>query len=103
MISQKQRFLPELFLVGRFNERVVATVVGGYDGVRGWMHHLATHPAQRRMGVARRLVHELQDRLVALGCVKLNLQVREGNDEAIAFYEKLGFVAEPRISLGKKL
>lgn len=103
VIAQKQRFLPELFLVGRCDEVVVSTVVGGYDGVRGWMHHLATHPSHRRNGFARLLVEELQVRLRQLGCVKLNLQVRDGNHSVVAFYERLGFVVEPRSSLGKLL
>ena len=103
LIAQKQRFLPELFLVGRCGEVVVCTLVGGYDGVRGWMHHLATHPDHRRNGFARLLVEELQCRLRGLGCVKLNLQVRDGNDVVVAFYERLGFGVEPRVSLGKRL
>lgn len=103
MIDQKLRHLPQLFLVARTTERLVATTVGGYDGVRGWMHHVATHPAYRRRGIAQKLVVELEHRLRILGCVKLNLQVREGNNAVVAFYEKLGYRAEPRVSLGKRL
>lgn len=102
MIDQKRKHLPELFLVGRVDDVVVATVVGGYDGVRGWMHHVATSADQRGRGIARSLVAELEQRLRVLGCVKLNLQVREGNP-VVSFYEELGYTIEPRVSLGKKL
>lgn len=103
MLDQRGARDPELFLVARAENSVVATVVGGYDGVRGWMYHLATHPSFRKRGIARLLIGELETRLVRLGCVKLNLQVRQGNDAVTAFYEKLGYVSEPRVSLGKKL
>lgn len=103
MIDRRAGRDPDLFLVARVDESLVATVVGGYDGVRGWMYHLATHPGFRRRGIARKLIEELERRLRHLGCVKLNLQVREGNDAVAAFYEKLGYMAEPRLSLGKKL
>ncbi len=103
MIDQKLRFLPELFLVARLHDRTVGTVVGGYDGVRGWMHHLTTSVFHRRDGVARKLVEDLERRLLELGCVKLNLQVRKGNEEVIGFYELLGYAVEERESLGKRL
>lgn len=103
MLDQRGARDRELFLVARVEQSLVATVVGGYDGVRGWMYHVATHPNFRRLGIARLLIQELEMRLARLGCVKLNLQVRQGNDAVVAFYERLGYVTEPRVSLGKKL
>ena len=103
MIDRKRKNQPQLFLVARAGTNVVATVLGGYDGVRGWMHHLATRPEHRNAGVAAGLITELESRLKKLGCVKLNLQVREGNEAVVAFYEKLGYETEPRVSMGKKL
>lgn len=103
VLDQRGTRDPELFLVARVDGRLVATVVGGYDGVRGWMYHLATHPDFRKRGIARTLIGELETRLARLGCVKLNLQVRQGNYAVAEFYEKLGYVTEARVSLGKKL
>jgi ribosomal protein S18 acetylase RimI-like enzyme len=103
LIETKLNVLPELFLVARQADRLVGTVVGGFDGVRGWMYHVATDANFRRKRVATALVGELETRLRALGCKKLNLQVRAGNDAVTSFYESLGYSAEPRVSLGKRL
>ena len=91
----------ELFLVAVAGDRVVGTVVGGWDGFRGWMNHLAVHPRHRRQGVGRRLVAALEAALKALGCPKLNLQVRAGNEVVVGFYERLGYAVEERVSMGK--
>ncbi|HEX6141552.1 MAG TPA: GNAT family acetyltransferase [Geminicoccaceae bacterium] len=93
----------DLFLVALDGERVIGTVMAGYDGHRGWLYAVAVHPEARRTGVGRRLVEAAEDRLRGRGCIKLNLQVRAGNDAAAAFYEALGYEQEPRISLGKRL
>ena len=103
IIKQKLTVQPELFLVAVQNDNVSGTTLAGYDGVRGWLHHVATHPDHRRNGVAEQLIEHAADGLRKLGCVKLNLQVRSNNQQVVAFYEKLGFEVEERISLGKKL
>lgn len=102
-IAQKIAYQPEFFLVAIMDEVVVGTIVGGYDGVRGWMYHLATHPAVRRRKVATQLVRDLERRLKAVGCVKLNLQIRSENSQIAAFYASLGYEEEARLSLGKVL
>jgi ribosomal protein S18 acetylase RimI-like enzyme len=102
-IAQKIAYQPQFFLVAIVNQRVVGTIVGGYDGVRGWMYHLATHPDARRRKIATRLVRDLEQRLKAVGCVKLNLQIRSENSQLADFYASLGYAEEPRISLGKVL
>jgi ribosomal protein S18 acetylase RimI-like enzyme len=84
-------------------ERVIGTAMIGYDGHRGWLYAVAVDPDARRTGLGRRLVQAAEKRLRARGCVKVNLQVRAGNDAAVAFYQALGYAAEPRISLGKRL
>ena len=84
-------------------QAVVATVVGGYDGHRGWVYAVATAPEQRRRGYARALMNTLEAALGELDCTKLNLQVREDNSAVVAFYESLGYAVEPRISMGKVL
>ena len=103
MLAQKRRVQRELFLVGLVEERVVATVMGGYDGHRGWVYAVATDPAFRRRGYARSLLHAVERRLARLGCPKLNLQVRASNQAVVEFYEALGYSVEERISMGKEL
>jgi orotidine-5'-phosphate decarboxylase len=94
---------PELFLVGLLEGRVVATVVAGYDGHRGWLHRVAVDPDRQKQGLGRALVQAAERALASIGCPKLNLQVRGGNEAVVGFYERLGFAVEDRTSLGKRL
>ena len=103
VIGRKLRVQRELFLIGEFQGHIVGTVIAGFDGYRGWVYHLAVHPRCRRRGFGRELMREAEARLKALGCPKLNLQVRSSNAEVIAFYERLGYSIEDRASLGKIL
>lgn len=103
MIRRKAGVQPELFLVARDRDRVIGTVVAGFDGVRGWIHHLAVHPSARRRGVATRLVRTAEAGLAKLGCPKVNLQVRATNAAVIAFYRRLGYGVEERVSMGRRL
>jgi ribosomal protein S18 acetylase RimI-like enzyme len=103
VIDRKLGTQRDLFLVAVSHDRVVGTVLGGYDGFRGWVYHLAVHPDHRRAGFGRQLMHELETRLRALGCPKLNLQIRTQNGEVRAFYERLGYSVEDRVSMGKVL
>ncbi len=102
-IARKQTVQPELFLVGTVADAIVATAMVGYDGHRGWMNYLAVDSAHRLHGHARTLVGEAERALVALGCPKLNLQVRTSNAAATAFYRSIGYVQDDAVSLGKRL
>ena len=103
VIVRKRSVQPDLFLVGVLGESVVGTVLAGFDGVRGWVHHLAVDPALRRQGYAGRLMDRAEQELLDLGCPKLNLQVRRSNADVIAFYENRGHSIDDVISLGKPL
>ena len=103
MIEQKLRVQPELLLVARVDDALVGAIMAGYDGVRGWLYHLAVAPEHRGRGVATRLVREAESRLSALGCSKVNLQIRASNAAVKAFYEKLGYSVEERIGMGRVL
>ena len=94
---------PELFLVALDGPQVIGTVMAGYDGHRGWLHSVAVRRSHQRQGVGSALVREAERRLLDLGCPKLNLQVMPGNAPVAAFYERLGFGVEERISMGKVL
>ena len=103
MIENKLRVQPELLLVGELAGSIVGAVIAGFDGVRGWLYHLAVAPAHRRKGFATRLVREAETGLRGLGCSKVNLQVRTTNHEVVAFYRSLGYQVEERVSMGRRI
>jgi ribosomal protein S18 acetylase RimI-like enzyme len=103
VIDRKLGTQRELFLVAERRGRIVGTVLGGYDGFRGWVYHLAVDPEHRRDGIGRELMQEIERRLRTLGCPKINLQIRAHNSGVRAFYERLGFGTEAHISMGKEL
>lgn len=100
-IPQKQNFQPGFIFVADDAGRLVGTTMAGYDGHRGWLYGVAVHPDHQRQGIATALVNHAVAALKALGCDKVNLQVRAGNEAVVAFYESLGFETEPRVSMGK--
>jgi ribosomal protein S18 acetylase RimI-like enzyme len=102
-IARKLGEQPELFLVGTVDGRVMATVMAGFDGHRGWVNYLAVDPTLQRHDIGRALMDEAERLLIARGCPKLNLQVRAGNAGVIDFYRKLGYVEEHMVSMGKRL
>jgi ribosomal protein S18 acetylase RimI-like enzyme len=102
MIESKLKVQPELLLVGEVAGAMVGAVMAGYDGVRGWIYHLAVAPAWRRRGFATQLVRAAESGLRALACPKVNIQIRAGNSEVIAFYRRLGFEIEERVSMGRR-
>lgn len=103
VIAKKCEVNDGLFLVASLDDAVVGTVMAGYDGHRGWIYSLAVDPAHRRHGIGRALVQAAEAALAQRGCLKVNLQVVVGNDEAIPFYSALGYAIEPRISMGRLL
>ncbi|WP_159811431.1 GNAT family acetyltransferase [Pseudomonas sp. 18058] len=102
-IDKKLAVADELFFVALRDEEVIGTVMGGYDGHRGWLYSVAVHPAHRREGLGAKLVRHAEDALIARGCMKINLQIISANASVAAFYEALGYSIEPRISMGKKI
>jgi ribosomal protein S18 acetylase RimI-like enzyme len=91
LIRRKLAVQPHLFFVAHTNGRIVGTVLAGFDGVRGWVYHLAVHPGARRKGIASNLMKMAEEALRNLGCPKVNLQVRVENAAAVAFYRTLGY------------
>jgi ribosomal protein S18 acetylase RimI-like enzyme len=102
-ISDKVRFQGDLFFVALSGERIVGTVMAGYDGHRGWIYSLAVSPGERRKGVGSGLMAHAEEAMRGLGCGKVNLQILAENEAVAEFYRSLGFVIEPRISMGKVL
>ena len=102
-IRNKLAMQPEFFFVGLLEERLIATVMVGYDGHRGWMYSLAVAEDERGNGYARALVEHAERALAAIGCPKLNLQIMANKPETRAFYAKLGYQMDEVVSLGKRL
>ena len=94
---------PDCLLVALELGRLVGTLMVGYDGHRGWLYRCAVVPDCRGRGVARQLVIQGEQRLQALGCSKINLQIHTGNQAARQFWSALGYGEEARISMGKDL
>ena len=103
-IARKLSVSPELFLIGTDGQGLLmATVMVGYDGHRGWINYLAVHPSHQRQGHASQLMQQAEQLLTERGCPKLNLQVRAGNEVVIALYESLGYTDDKTVSMGKRL
>ena len=103
-IAKKLQRDPDLFLVAEDDGCLVGTVIGGFDGRRGMIYHLAVAPDYRRKGLANQLMDEVETRLRARGCRKAYLLVKQGNLIASAFYEKRGWGEMDKIHIyGKNL
>ncbi len=102
-IKKKIEFQPNLFFIGAVNDKVIASIMVGYEGHRGWINYMAVLPEYQSKGFGRQLVDKAMTELRKLGCLKVNLQVRENNKEVIEFYENLGFSNDRVVSLGKHL
>lgn len=102
-IDRKCAVQDGLFFVAVEAERVIGTIMAGYDGHRGWIYSLAVTPERRKRAIGTALLQQAEAALIKRGCAKINLQINPHNSGVAAFYQKLGYVVEQRISMGKKL
>lgn len=106
-IERKLQASPELFIIGYTSENdkpiIIATAMGGYEGHRGWVNYLAVHPEFQGKGYGLQMMADLEEKLVARGCPKINLQIRSNNKKVIAFYESIGYSIDEVVSMGKRL
>ena len=102
-IERKLKVNPELFLVGIIDDRIISTVMGGYEGHRGWVNYLAVDPDFQKQKYGKEMMRVIEDKFKELGCPKSNLQVRGDNTEVIEFYKSIGYYDEKVVSLGKRL
>ena len=103
VIDKKLAVTDGLFFVAIADDTVIGTAMAGYDGHRGWLYSVCVDPIQRGLGIGADLVRHAEAALVSLGCVKINLQIADGNEAVSGFYERLGFELEKRVSMGKKI
>ena len=102
-IERKLKVDRDLFLVGILSGKIIASVMGGYEGHRGWINYLAVDPAHQRNGYGRRMMQAVEKRIRAKGCPKINLQVRSSNDGVIKFYQSLGYTDDNVMGIGRRL
>ena len=115
-IAKKLRRDPDLFLVaedetsevlGDFgslgSRRIIGTVIGGYDGRRGLIYHLAVDRAYRQRGIGKMLMDELERRMIAKGCLKAYLLVKRGNEDVVDFYRHRGWETMEITIMGKTM
>jgi ribosomal protein S18 acetylase RimI-like enzyme len=102
-IERKRSVQRERFLVGTHDGAVMASIMVGYDGHRGWINYLAVAPAHRGRGHARALMREAERLLAEAGGPKVNLQVRSANASVIGFYQAIGYVQDDVVSFGRRL
>jgi ribosomal protein S18 acetylase RimI-like enzyme len=103
VIDKKVEFNDGLFFVAVDNDTVIGTVMAGYDGHRGWIYSIAVSSDYRKMGAGSALLSFAEERLSEKGCMKINLQIMEGNEAVETFYHSNGYQTEKRISMGKGL
>lgn len=90
-IKLKLKRDPDLFLVTEHDGRIVGSVIGGWDGRRGWIYHLAVSPNYQRIGIGSGLVKQLEARLVAKGAKMVNAQVHKLNAISTTFFKSMGY------------
>lgn len=102
-IERKMDENPSLFFVGEIDGSIVCSCMAGYDGHRGWIYYLAVRRDYQRQGIASKIVREAENRLLEMGCPKIDLMVRKSNKDAISFYHKIGYKDDPVVVLSKRL
>ncbi len=102
-IAKKLERDPDLFLVAEIDEQIIGTVLGGFDGRRGMVYHLAVEHNYRKMGIGAALMKELEFRMKQKGCIRSYLMVTRENLEAIRFYENSGWELMDLFTYGKNL
>ncbi len=100
-IQKKLQRDPDLFLVAERDGRIIGTVFGGFDGRRGIVYHLVVLQGERRSGIGRSLMAEIENRLRSKGCRKYYLLVTKDNEDALAFYDSFGAEVMDLYVLGK--
>jgi len=101
-IERKLQVDRDLFLVGLLGNEVIASVMGGYEGHRGWINYLAVKPEHKRKGYGQSIMQAVETLIHNKGCPKINLQVRTSNETVIKFYESIGYGNDNVVGLGKR-
>lgn len=102
-LARMARRNPGLVLVAVEGTQIIASALGGWDGRRGWVYHVATAKSHRRRGIATRLLDQIEAALTVLGAPKVNAMVQQENDDGRAFWEARGYAAGTARQYGREL
>lgn len=102
-IAKKLQRDPDLFLVAEIDGSIIGSVLGGFDGRRGMVYHLAVVDAFRKKGIGSTLMEELENRMKEKGCIRAYLLVTHDNLDAVRFYENFGWEQMDLLIYGKNL
>jgi ribosomal protein S18 acetylase RimI-like enzyme len=97
------RELNATLLVGMADEAIIASLMVGFDGHRGWVYYLAVEPGWQRKGIGRQMMLAAEDWLKVRDAPKIQLMVRHDNGAALGFYEALGYAVQETTVLGRRL
>ncbi len=82
---------PDLILIGKVQEKVIAVVIGAFDGRRGYVHHLAVDPNYQKMGFGKTIMDALIEQFRAMNIHKVHLFIEKSNKRVVEFYNNLGW------------
>lgn len=102
-MKEKLKRDPQLFFVLEEASQIIGVVMGSYDGRRGWINHLAVAPEFQGKMIGQRIVEELEERFMQVGCEKVNLLIELSNHNVQDFYEKQGYKRDDLIFMEKWL
>jgi ribosomal protein S18 acetylase RimI-like enzyme len=102
-IKKKLQRDADLFLVAELDGLIIGTVLGGFDGRRGLVYHLAVDANYRNMGIGTALMIELERRMKLKGCLRSYLLVTHDNVDAVRFYESQNWEQMDILILAKDL
>ena len=102
-INKKQKRDPDLFLIAEVGNKVIGTVLGGFDGRRGIVYHLAVTDSFRSRGIGGMLMNELENRFRQKGCIRSYLMVSMHNPDVVRFYQKRGWDKLSLYIMGKDI
>jgi ribosomal protein S18 acetylase RimI-like enzyme len=90
-------------LLGRSDGALVASVLVGHDGHRGWVYYVTVDPERRHEGFGAAIMHAAEQWLRARGILKLQLMVRKDNAQVHAFYRSIGYYNQETVTFAKWL
>ena len=93
---------PNCALVWREDGRVIGTVVGAWDGLRGWIYHLAVAKPHQNRGIGSKLLAAAEQKLKEMGVRQINIMVYQENAFAEALYRRRGYETSPVKVLRKR-
>ena len=82
---------PDLFLIGKVQEKIVAVVIGTFDGRIGYVHHLAVDPDYQNRGIGKIIMKALIEQFRRENIHKVHLFIEKSNRSVVEFYNNLGW------------